>query len=81
MTHSKIWTLLLVGVFLTSLNACGIVNANRRSSEMQESKVLYKACLRKNPQTPGNCESARLAYEADLREYRAGYGGATVTVE
>ena len=29
------------------------------------SKAQYKACLEQNAQTPTNCESLRLAYEAD----------------
>lgn len=50
---------------------CGIVAANSARQDMESSKVAYKDCLQKHPSDTAACEGARLAYEADLRAYRA----------
>ena len=74
--------LVLLGALL---NGCGIVAKVRARDDMEISKARYKACLEQNPQTLANCESARLAYEADLRAYKATSAGIrsgpTVTIE
>ena len=59
---------ILLGALVTG---CGIVAKVQAREDMQASKARYKACLEQNPQTPANCESARLLYEADLRAYIA----------
>lgn len=74
--------LVLLGALL---NGCGIVAKVRARDDMEISKARYKACLEQNPQTPADCESARLAYDADLRAYKATSAGirtgSTVTIE
>ena len=53
-------------VFLAMLlDGCGIVRLYKVREDFEISKAQYKACLEQNPQTPTNCESLRLAYEAD----------------
>ncbi len=57
-------------VFLAMLlDGCGIVRFYKVREDFEISKAQYKACLEQNPQTPTNCESLRLAYEADRSAY------------
>ncbi len=63
--------MVLLGTLLTG---CGIAAEVRARDDIEASKAQYKMCLYQNPQTPANCESARLAYEADLSAYSATWG-------
>ena len=59
---------ILLGALVTG---CGTIAKVQARHDMQASKARYKACLEQSPQTPANCESARLLYEVDLRAYIA----------
>ena len=59
---------ILLGALVTG---CGIVAKVQARHDMQASQARYQAGLAQNPQTPANCESPRLSYEADLRAYIA----------
>ncbi len=57
-------------VFLAMLlDGCGIANLYKVREDFEISKAQYMACLEQNPQAPTNCESLRLAYEADRSAY------------
>ena len=67
--HAKaVLPLVLVAM---AASGCGYMAQARIRDDMEASKARYKACLDQNPSAPGNCEAARLAYEADLRAYQA----------
>jgi hypothetical protein len=61
----------LVGA-LGLLSGCGLVAGINRMNAVGRSEAAYKACLAANP--PNACESARLAYQADVQAYAARTG-------
>jgi hypothetical protein len=67
----------VLGVFVL-LSGCGVVAGfNRLNSdvEMGRSEAAYKACLADHPSDAATaCETARLAYQADVQAYSARTG-------
>jgi hypothetical protein len=67
----------LMGVFML-LAGCGVVSSfNRLNSdiEMGKSEAAYKACLADHPSDAAKaCETARLAYQADVQAFSARTG-------
>jgi hypothetical protein len=59
----------------SSLSGCGIAAKVNARNSMQESLAAYKACLVQNPQNVNACQGAKLAYDADMRAYRATSAG------
>jgi outer membrane biogenesis lipoprotein LolB len=57
------------------LAACGVVAKANARNDMQQSLAVYKACLAQHPQDVSQCEGARLAYDADMKAYRATSAG------
>jgi hypothetical protein len=53
------------------LQGCGIADKVDARNQTHRSLAAYKACLIQHAQVMGACEGARLAYEADLKTYRA----------
>ena len=70
MASSRVGHLPIVLSFL-ALSGCGIEAKIDARNDMQQSKLNYKNCLANNPSDPKACESTRLAYEADIRAYKA----------
>lgn len=68
---NQIIAILLVGI----LAGCSVVAKVDARNDMEKSKTAYKDCLARNPETISACEGARLAYEADLKAYRATSAG------
>jgi hypothetical protein len=60
---------LVLGAISLALAGCGITARVDARNEYQASAANYKACLAANPAAPQNCESLRLAMEADERKY------------
>lgn len=63
----------LLLVMAPVLSACGVVNAVNRfqdTQEYRETAQQYKACVLANRAAPQNCESLRLAMDADERRAR-----------
>jgi hypothetical protein len=63
--------LCLLVVVTASLSACGLAARMDAHTDMETSKAAYKSCLAANPANSSACESARLAYEADLKAFEA----------
>ncbi len=61
----------IVMLLCLGLSACGIAAKVDSRNQMQQSEAAYKSCLIQNPQNVSACEGYRLAYEADLKTYRA----------
>lgn len=66
-----VFGVLLTGCATTIATVQALAAEERARDDMEASKARYKMCLDQNPQTLANCESARLAYDADLRAYSA----------
>lgn len=85
MKQTQLKAVVVMVLLGTLLTGCGIAAKVRARDDMEASKAQYKMCLDQNPQTPANCESARLAFEADLRAYSATSAGIrtgpTVTIQ
>ena len=68
-------TLFIAAAMLAVLSGCGIAAKVEARSGMQQSLAAYKACLAQNPQNVQACEGAKLAYDADMKAYRATSSG------
>jgi hypothetical protein len=66
---------IVVILFSLVLSGCGIAAKIDARKDMEQSKATYKDCLAQNSSKPSNCESARLAFEADMKTYRATSAG------
>lgn len=59
-----------------ALTGCGIAAKVDARNNMQQSLSAYKQCLAQHPDNAKQaCESAKLAYDADMRAYRATSAG------
>ena len=65
--------LLLFGIIVVSLivSGCAVAAKVRAREDMEMSKTAYKKCLELHPDDLSKCEALRMAYEADLKAYRA----------
>ncbi len=65
----------LLATVAVSLSGCGVAVRMEAHSDLEASKAAYKSCLAAKPASPSDCESLRLAYEADLKAFEATAGG------
>jgi hypothetical protein len=56
-------------------SGCGIAAKVNARNDTEASKAAYKACLAQNAPSPAASEGAHLAYEADVKAYRATSAG------
>ncbi len=61
---------ILAIIIALPLAACGIGSQVDARNEYQKSTDNYKQCLAANPGAPQQCETLRLAMEADGRKYQ-----------
>jgi hypothetical protein len=74
--HFDIIKIGLIGTVATlALSGCGIAAKVDARNNMRASLAEYKACLAQNSQNLKACEASRLAYNADMRAYRATSAG------
>jgi len=71
----KMYRHLSVFIAATLLGGCGVVAKVNARDDMTASKTAYKSCLLQNPSNVSACEGYRLAFEADLKAYRAASAG------
>lgn len=56
-------------ILCITLGGCGLAARQTAGNEYLQSTANYKACLNANPAAPQNCESLRLAMQADEEKY------------
>jgi hypothetical protein len=66
-------TLVLILTFL--LTSCGIAAKINARNDMTQSKEAYKRCLSQHANDVTACNASKLAYEADLQDFRATSSG------
>jgi hypothetical protein len=71
----KFFQVLLLLVSTGLLASCGIAAKVQSRNDMMDSKTKYKACLERNSANPDQCKGLRLAYEADMKAYKATSAG------
>lgn len=71
-----IWQRLLVTTGAFVLSGCAIAAKVDARRDLQQSKIAYEGCLRQQSQDVSPCEGLRLAYDTDLKTYRALAAGA-----
>lgn len=71
----KFGILILPVLAATVLSGCGVVAKETARSDMFASKLQYTNCLKANPSNLSVCEGYRIAYETDLKTYRATSAG------
>ena len=72
---SRIVGFITIAMISVSLTGCGIAAKVNARNDMEQSKNTYKACLAANAAHPAACEASRMAYEADMKAYRATSAG------
>jgi|GEM_PF-6960869 len=72
---------LTVAVLALALCGCAVRQKIENREAVNDSLTAYKACLGAHPDAPKACESARLAFEADLARQRNQTPAAIVHVE
>jgi hypothetical protein len=60
---------------LAVASGCGIAAKVDARNNMQQSLAAYKACLAQHPQEVKACDANKLAYDADMKAYRATSAG------
>jgi uncharacterized low-complexity protein len=67
------------------VTGCGVAAKVEARNDMQSSLKSYKNCLAANPTNVGVCHGYKLAYDADMRAYRATSAGirpgSTITID
>src|SRR5579883_988308 len=65
-----------LAVAALALTGCGVAAKVDARNNMQQSLVAYKQCLAQHPDNARQaCEATKLAYDADMRAYRATSAG------
>ncbi len=62
-------------VACATVAGCEIAAKVNARDDMEKSKAAYKGCLIAHSSNTGACEGYRLAYDADMRAYRAETAG------
>ncbi len=57
------------------VTGCGVAAKVNARNDMEQSKSAYKTCLVQNAGDIGRCHGYKLAYDADMRAYRATSAG------